>query len=139
MTIELSNFIFHLVVPQCLDFECRYDETKHKLFHQHPNPSSCEWTHRGSHANIYGILLYIYSCWVPFINGIPISGVVFLFMIFFAVIPTVTFNVQNVYKVVQSRKGSMINALSTLVPFCVLLAVIILWYAPTFFSLFILS
>ncbi|KAF5770552.1 putative transferase [Helianthus annuus] len=65
--------------------------------------------------------------WVPFINGIPTSEVVLLFMVLFAVIPTVSFNVQNVYKVVQSRKGSMLNALAMLVPFCVLLAVIILW------------
>ncbi|KAI3817789.1 hypothetical protein L1987_11587 [Smallanthus sonchifolius] len=80
---------------------------RHKLFHQHPNPSSCEWTHRGSHANIYGILLYIYSCWVPFINGIPISGVVFLFMILFAVIPTVTFKVElNEHSATTSRNLS---------------------------------
>ncbi|KAI3793540.1 hypothetical protein L1987_36159 [Smallanthus sonchifolius] len=65
--------------------------------------------------------------WVPFINGIPTSGLVLLFMILFAVIPTVSFNVQNVYKVVQSRKGSMLKALAMLVPFCVLLVVIILW------------
>lgn len=65
--------------------------------------------------------------WVPFINGIPVYEVVALFMIFFAVIPTVSFNVQNVYKVVQSRKGSMLNALAMLIPFCVLLGVIILW------------
>ncbi|GJY52305.1 choline/ethanolaminephosphotransferase 1-like protein [Tanacetum coccineum] len=65
--------------------------------------------------------------WVPIINGIPTSGVVLLFMILFAVIPTLTFNVQNVYKVVQSRKGSMLNALAMLIPFCVLLGVVILW------------
>ncbi|KAL7612195.1 choline/ethanolaminephosphotransferase 1 isoform X1 [Lactuca sativa] len=65
--------------------------------------------------------------WVPYINGIPTYGAVLLFMIAFAVIPTVTFNVQNVYKVVQSRKGSMINALAMLVPFFVLLVVVILW------------
>ncbi|XP_076957397.1 choline/ethanolaminephosphotransferase 1-like isoform X1 [Bidens hawaiensis] len=64
--------------------------------------------------------------WVPFINGIPTSDVLLL-MVLFAVIPTVTFNVQNVYKVVQSRKGSMLNALAMLVPFCVLLGVIISW------------
>ncbi|XP_076946976.1 choline/ethanolaminephosphotransferase 1-like [Bidens hawaiensis] len=65
--------------------------------------------------------------WVPFINGIPTSDVVLLLMVLFAVIPTVTFNVQNVYKVVQSSKGSMLNALAMLVPFCVLLGVIISW------------
>nr|GEV98260.1 choline/ethanolaminephosphotransferase 1-like [Tanacetum cinerariifolium] len=65
--------------------------------------------------------------WVPIINGISTSGVVLLFMILFAVVPTLTFNVQNVYKVVQSRKGSMLNALAMLIPFCVLLGVVILW------------
>ncbi|KAK9061348.1 hypothetical protein SSX86_018528 [Deinandra increscens subsp. villosa] len=65
--------------------------------------------------------------WVPFINGIPTSGVVLLFMVLFAVIPTVSFNVQNVYKVVQSRKGSMLSALAMLVPFCLLLGVVLLW------------
>ncbi|KAD7479933.1 hypothetical protein E3N88_03069 [Mikania micrantha] len=53
--------------------------------------------------------------WVPFINGVPTSSVVLLFMILFAVIPTVSFNVQNVYKVVQSRKGSMLNALAMVI------------------------
>ncbi|KVI09614.1 hypothetical protein Ccrd_011993 [Cynara cardunculus var. scolymus] len=48
-------------------------------------------------------------------------------MVLFAVIPTVSFNVQNVYEVVQSRKGSMLNALAMLVPFGVLLGVILLW------------
>lgn len=65
--------------------------------------------------------------WVPVINGIRTSGVVLLFMILFAVIPTLTSNVQNVYKVVQSRKGSMLKALAMLIPFCVLLGVVILW------------
>ncbi|KAK1409700.1 hypothetical protein QVD17_36229 [Tagetes erecta] len=65
--------------------------------------------------------------WVPFLNGMPTSEVVLLLMILFAVIPTVSFNVQNVHKVVQSRKGSMLNALAMLFPFCVLLGAIILW------------
>ncbi|PWA84733.1 putative CDP-alcohol phosphatidyltransferase class-I family protein 3 [Artemisia annua] len=65
--------------------------------------------------------------WVPVINGIPTSGVVLLFMILFAVIPTLKSNVQNVYEVVQSRKGSMLNALAMLIPFFVLLGVVILW------------
>nr|XP_043631974.1 choline/ethanolaminephosphotransferase 1-like [Erigeron canadensis] len=65
--------------------------------------------------------------WLPFINGMPTYGVVLLLMIIFAVIPTVSCNVQNVYKVVQARKGSMLNALAMLVPFCVLLGVIIFW------------
>ncbi|KAL8193108.1 hypothetical protein R6Q57_027012 [Mikania cordata] len=63
--------------------------------------------------------------WVPLINGVPTSSVVLLFMILFAVIPTVSFNVQNVYKVVQSRKGSMLNALAMVINilciFCLIL------------------
>ncbi|KAI3807644.1 hypothetical protein L1987_23577 [Smallanthus sonchifolius] len=65
--------------------------------------------------------------WVPFIDGIPTYGAVLFLMIVFAVIPTVTFNVQNVYKVVRSRHGSMLKALAMLVPFGVLLTVVLIW------------
>ncbi|GKC04084.1 choline/ethanolaminephosphotransferase 1, partial [Tanacetum coccineum] len=64
--------------------------------------------------------------WVPFIDGIPTYGAVLFFMIIFAVIPTITFNVQNVYKVVSLRHGSMLKALAMLVPFGVLLSVVLL-------------
>nr|XP_043614581.1 choline/ethanolaminephosphotransferase 1-like isoform X2 [Erigeron canadensis] len=65
--------------------------------------------------------------WVPFIDGIPTYGAVLFCMILFAVIPTITFNVQNVYKIVRLRHGSMLKALAMLVPFGVLLAVVLLW------------
>ncbi|XP_056845852.1 choline/ethanolaminephosphotransferase 2 isoform X1 [Raphanus sativus] len=65
--------------------------------------------------------------WVPFLNEIPMSRVVLFTMIVFAVIPTVAFNVYNVYKVVQSRKGSMFLALAMLYPFVVLLAGVLTW------------
>ncbi|CAK9157350.1 unnamed protein product [Ilex paraguariensis] len=65
--------------------------------------------------------------WVPFINEIPIYGVVLLLMITFAVIPTVSCNVHNVYKVVQARKGSMLLALAMLVPFVVLMGGVLVW------------
>ncbi|KAL9253115.1 Choline/ethanolaminephosphotransferase 1-like protein [Drosera capensis] len=65
--------------------------------------------------------------WIPYINGVSASQVVLFLMIVFGVIPTVTFNVQNVYKVVRSRKGSMPLALAMLYPFVVLLAGVIIW------------
>ncbi|KAL0692679.1 hypothetical protein Bca4012_059859 [Brassica carinata] len=65
--------------------------------------------------------------WVPFLNEIHMSRVVLFTMIVFAVIPTVAFNVSNVNKVVQSRKGSMLLALAMLYPFVVLLAGVLTW------------
>ncbi|KVI07416.1 CDP-alcohol phosphatidyltransferase [Cynara cardunculus var. scolymus] len=50
--------------------------------------------------------------WVPLVDGIPTYGAVLFCMIVFAVIPTITFNVQNVYKVVRLRHGSMLKALA---------------------------
>ncbi|KAJ9546154.1 hypothetical protein OSB04_025861 [Centaurea solstitialis] len=65
--------------------------------------------------------------WVPVMDGIPTYGAVLFCMIVFAVIPTITFNIQNVYKVVRLRHGSMLKALAMLVPFGVLLGVVLLW------------
>ncbi|KAI8527401.1 hypothetical protein RHMOL_Rhmol12G0072100 [Rhododendron molle] len=48
-------------------------------------------------------------------------------MVVFAVIPTIACNVQNVYKVVQARKGNMLLALAMLGPFVVLLGGVLLW------------
>ncbi|BBH09338.1 aminoalcoholphosphotransferase 1 [Prunus dulcis] len=50
--------------------------------------------------------------WVPFIHEITTYKAVLFLMVAFAVIPTVTFNVCNVYKVVQARKASMLLALA---------------------------
>ncbi|XP_024018239.1 choline/ethanolaminephosphotransferase 1 [Morus notabilis] len=65
--------------------------------------------------------------WVPFFNEIQTHKVVLFLMIVFAVIPTVAFNVHNVYKVVQARKGSMLLALAMLYPFAVLLGGVLTW------------
>ncbi|CAH9128873.1 unnamed protein product [Cuscuta epithymum] len=65
--------------------------------------------------------------WVPFINEISTTRAVLFLMITFGVIPTVSFNVQNVYKVVKARKGSMPVALAMLYPFAVLVGGVLLW------------
>ncbi|XP_062077040.1 choline/ethanolaminephosphotransferase 1-like [Humulus lupulus] len=65
--------------------------------------------------------------WVPFISEIPTSRLVLFFMVAFAVIPTISFNVHNVSKVVQARKGSMLLALAMLYPFAVLLGGVLAW------------
>ena len=61
------------------------------------------------------------------INGIPMNRVILFLMIAFAIIPTISFNVYNVYKVVQARKGSMLLALAMLYPFVVLLGGVLVW------------
>ncbi|KAK3031785.1 hypothetical protein RJ639_036937 [Escallonia herrerae] len=65
--------------------------------------------------------------WVPYISEIPTYGAVLFLMTVFAVIPTVSCNVYNVYKVVQARKGSMLLALAMLYPFAVLLIGVVVW------------
>ncbi|KAI5678753.1 hypothetical protein M9H77_09703 [Catharanthus roseus] len=65
--------------------------------------------------------------WIPFISEIPTYTAVLFLMIVFAVIPTVSFNIQNVYNVVQARKGSMLLALAMLYPFVVLLSGVLAW------------
>lgn len=65
--------------------------------------------------------------WVPFLPDVVMSSAVMLLMTAFAVIPTVSFNVLNVYNVVQARKGSMLLALAMLCPFAVLLGGVLAW------------
>ncbi|KAH9615639.1 hypothetical protein KSS87_012657 [Heliosperma pusillum] len=65
--------------------------------------------------------------WVPYFSGIPTSQAMLYLMTIFAVIPTLTFNIQNVYHVVKSRKGSMMLALAMLYPFAVLLLGVLAW------------
>ncbi|XP_071926421.1 choline/ethanolaminephosphotransferase 1-like isoform X1 [Coffea arabica] len=77
-------------------------------------------------AQQFGKSIPIFS-WVPFISEIPTNVAVLYLMIAFAVIPTVSFNVHNVYKVVQARKGSMLLALAMLYPFAVLMSGILTW------------
>ncbi|KAG5521251.1 hypothetical protein RHGRI_033715 [Rhododendron griersonianum] len=52
--------------------------------------------------------------WIPVISEIPTNKVMLFLMVVFAVIPTIACNVQNVYKVVQARKGNMLLALAML-------------------------
>ncbi|KHG19500.1 putative CDP-alcohol phosphatidyltransferase class-I family protein 3 [Gossypium arboreum] len=74
----------------------------------------------------FGRSIPIFS-WVPFLNEIPTYRVVLYIMIAFAVIPTVGCNIQNVHKVIQARKGSMLLALAMLYPFVVLMGGVLIW------------
>ncbi|KAL2546307.1 Choline/ethanolaminephosphotransferase 1 [Forsythia ovata] len=65
--------------------------------------------------------------WIPIINEVPMYKAVLFLMIVFAVIPTVSFNVYNVHKVVQARKGNLLLALAMLYPFVVLLGGVLIW------------
>eukprot|EP00262_Sarcandra_glabra_P011326 TRINITY_DN271_c0_g1_i1.p1 TRINITY_DN271_c0_g1~~TRINITY_DN271_c0_g1_i1.p1 ORF type:complete len:390 (-),score=43.51 TRINITY_DN271_c0_g1_i1:306-1475(-) len=65
--------------------------------------------------------------WIPWLHEIPVYGVVLFLMILGAVIPTVAYNIYNVYEVVRARKGSMLLALAMLYPFCVLLGGVLVW------------
>ncbi|KAF5443485.1 hypothetical protein F2P56_036039 [Juglans regia] len=64
---------------------------------------------------------------LPFIHEIPTNRVVLFLMSVFGVIPTVTYNIHNVYRVVQGRKGSMLLALAMLCPFAALLGGVLVW------------
>ncbi|XP_059648651.1 choline/ethanolaminephosphotransferase 1-like isoform X1 [Cornus florida] len=77
-------------------------------------------------AQNFGKSLPFFS-WVPFVHEIPTFRAALFLMIAFAVIPTISFNIYNVYKVVQARKGSMLLALAMLYPFAVLLGGILVW------------
>ncbi|KAM1082168.1 hypothetical protein ACFX13_021206 [Malus domestica] len=65
--------------------------------------------------------------WVPVLSEIPTNKAVLYLMVAFAVIPTLTFNVSNVHKVVQARKASMLLALAMIYPFVVLLVGVLAW------------
>ncbi|KAJ4844813.1 Choline/ethanolaminephosphotransferase 1 [Turnera subulata] len=65
--------------------------------------------------------------WLPHISEIPTYKTVLYMMIAFGVIPTVAFNVANVYKVVKARKSSMFLALAMLYPFVVLMGGVLVW------------
>ncbi|KAH7373964.1 hypothetical protein KP509_17G081300 [Ceratopteris richardii] len=62
-----------------------------------------------------------------FISDLAVYDFVIVCMMLFAVTPTVSFNVYNVYKVVKSRNGSMFMALAMLFPFFLLIGGITLW------------
>ncbi|KAB1223396.1 Choline/ethanolaminephosphotransferase 1 [Morella rubra] len=65
--------------------------------------------------------------WVPFLHEISTYKAVLWLMTAFGVIPTVIFNIRNVYKVVQARKGNMLLALAMLCPFVALLGGVLVW------------
>ncbi|PIA57509.1 hypothetical protein AQUCO_00600317v1 [Aquilegia coerulea] len=65
--------------------------------------------------------------WFPIISDIPTNRVVLYFMVVFAVVPTVTFNIYEVNKVVRAKKGSMLLALAMLYPFVLLLGGVLIW------------
>ncbi|XP_043717320.1 choline/ethanolaminephosphotransferase 1-like [Telopea speciosissima] len=65
--------------------------------------------------------------WLPFVYDIPTYKVVLYAMMAFGVIPTVAFNIYNVYNIVKARRGSMLQALAMLYPFAVLLGGVLVW------------
>lgn len=68
-----------------------------------------------------------FLAWVPVLNELQTFKAVLFLMIVFAVIPTILFNMINVYKVVKARNGSMLLALAMLYPFVVLMAGVLVW------------
>lgn len=74
----------------------------------------------------FGKSIPIFS-WIPFLNAIPTFRAALILLAAFGVIPTVAFNVYNVYKVVQARKGNMLLALAMLYPFVVLVGGVLAW------------
>ncbi|KAL8549317.1 hypothetical protein ACS0TY_008240 [Phlomoides rotata] len=65
--------------------------------------------------------------WLPYISEITMYKAALYIMIATAVIPTVSFNIHNVYKVVKARKGNMLLALAMLYPFVVLISGVLVW------------
>ncbi|XP_038875283.1 choline/ethanolaminephosphotransferase 1-like isoform X2 [Benincasa hispida] len=74
----------------------------------------------------FGKSIPIFS-WVPIFHDIPTFRAALILLAAFGVIPTVAFNVYNVYKVVQARKGNMLLALAMLYPFVVLVGGVLAW------------
>lgn len=64
---------------------------------------------------------------IPFFSDLPVYVLVIYMMMIFAVTPTVTYNVYNVYKVVSSKNGSMLAALAMIFPFLFLVGGVTLW------------
>ncbi|XP_031741212.1 choline/ethanolaminephosphotransferase 1 isoform X2 [Cucumis sativus] len=74
----------------------------------------------------FGKSIPIFS-WVPIFHDIPTFRAALVLLAAFGVIPTIAFNVYNVCKVVQARKGSMLLALAMLYPFLVLVGGVLAW------------
>ncbi|KAI9085721.1 hypothetical protein K1719_032327 [Acacia pycnantha] len=65
--------------------------------------------------------------WLPFLGGIPTYRAVLYFVIISGVIPTVLFNIHNVYKIVRAKRRRMRAALAMLYPFVLLVGGVLLW------------
>ncbi|CAJ2638606.1 unnamed protein product [Trifolium pratense] len=65
--------------------------------------------------------------WLPFIADVPTYSAALFLMVAFGLIPTLIFNVQNVYKVVKAKNRSMLLALAMLYPFVVLVGGVLVW------------
>ncbi|CAK7326464.1 unnamed protein product [Dovyalis caffra] len=74
-----------------------------------------------------GLMLIYVAHFFTALVEIPTYRVVLFLMAAFAVIPTLAFNVSNVYNVVQARKGSLLLALAMLYPFVVLVGGVLAW------------
>lgn len=68
-----------------------------------------------------------FSTSFPFLADLVLYDFVIIAMMLFAVIPTVSYNIYNVYKVVQSRNSSMPLALAMLFPFFLLVGGVTTW------------
>lgn len=68
-----------------------------------------------------------FSSSFPFLADLVLYDFVIIAMMLFAVIPTVSYNIYNVYKVVQSRNSSMPLALAMLFPFFLLIGGVTTW------------
>eukprot|EP00252_Welwitschia_mirabilis_P026871 TRINITY_DN8981_c0_g1_i1.p1 TRINITY_DN8981_c0_g1~~TRINITY_DN8981_c0_g1_i1.p1 ORF type:complete len:390 (-),score=40.41 TRINITY_DN8981_c0_g1_i1:507-1676(-) len=65
--------------------------------------------------------------WAFFVPDVSMSDLVLGITFIFGVIPTVGYNVYNVYKVVYARKGNMMQALAMLFPFLALIGGVGIW------------
>ncbi|XP_031500404.1 choline/ethanolaminephosphotransferase 1 [Nymphaea colorata] len=65
--------------------------------------------------------------WIPLIPEIPTYRMVLFLMIIGGVVPTVSYNIFNVRKVVRARRGSMFLALAMLFPFGMILGGVLVW------------
>lgn len=65
--------------------------------------------------------------WLPYLSEFAMYKSALCILIAFAVVPTVAFNIHNVYKVVKARKGNMLLALAMLYPCVVLICGVLGW------------
>lgn len=64
---------------------------------------------------------------LPIVSGLVVYDFVIVAMMILGVLPTVGYNVYNVYRVVRSRNGSMLLALAMLFPFMLLIGGVVIW------------